>query len=241
MRQLRNHKRPACGFCGHDNKATHKRAACGYDVMTYTPQLIQKARRHLFRRDPILKRTMQSVGPCTLQPTGVSFAILVRAIISQLISTKAALTIHSRLEAALPDKQVTPATILAVSAETLRGVGLSGNKARALHDLAGRIARGELPLDQMADMTDDEVVGHLLPVHGIGKWTAEMFLIFALGRLDVLPVDDLGLRAAVRDLYALPDLPDRGSLRELAEPWRPYRSIATWYCWRSRSATPQSE
>jgi len=209
--------------------------------MSFPPDVVQKARRHLFRRDPILKRTMQTVGPFTLKPTGVSFAILVRAIISQLISTKAALTIHSRLEAALPAKQVTPATILALSTETLRGVGLSGNKARALHDLAGRIASGELPLHDLADMTDDEVMAHLLPVHGIGKWTAEMFLIFALGRLDVLPVDDFGLRAAVRDLYELPDLPDRGSLRERAEPWRPYRSIATWYCWRSRGATPQSE
>jgi DNA-3-methyladenine glycosylase II len=209
--------------------------------MSFPPALVLKARRHLFRRDPIMKRTMQTVGPFTLQPTGVSFAILVRAIISQLISTKAALTIHSRLEAALPDKHVTPEAILALRVETLRGVGLSGNKARALHDLAGRITSGELPLQRLGDMTDEDVVGHLLPVHGIGKWTAEMFLIFSLGRLDVLPVDDFGLRAAVRDLYELPDLPDRGTLRELGEPWRPYRSIATWYCWRSRGATPQSE
>jgi DNA-3-methyladenine glycosylase II len=209
--------------------------------MSLTPEVILKARRHLGRRDPALKRLIQTVGPCTLQPTGVSFVILVRSIISQLISTKAAKTIYGRLEAHMPDGKISPATILAADVATLRGLGLSGNKARALHDLAGRVHRGDLPLERLADFTDDEVTGHLLPVHGIGRWTTEMFLIFALGRLDVLPVDDLGLRAGVRDCYQMAELPNRKSLQALAEPWRPYRTVATWYFWRSRGGVPQSK
>ncbi len=209
--------------------------------MNLPPELILKCRRHLFRRDPVLKRLMQTVGPFTLQPTGVSFVILVRAIISQLISTKAAATIFGRLQAAMPGGDVTPAALLATDVETLRGFGLSGTKARGLHDLAGRVASGALPLEHLAELTDDEVTARLLPVHCVGRWTTEMFLIFALGRLDVLPVDDLGLRAGVRDAYQLAELPDRKSLQTLAEPWRPYRTVATWYLWRSRGGVPQSK
>jgi DNA-3-methyladenine glycosylase II len=209
--------------------------------MILTPAVILKARRHLSRRDPSLKQLIKTVGPCTLQPTGVSFVILVRAIVSQLISSKAAITIYTRLEAKMADGKVTPAALLATDVETLRGVGLSGNKARALHDLAARVHGGDLPLDRLADLTDEEVTGHLLPVHGIGRWTTEMFLIFALGRPDVWPVDDLGLRAGVRDCFQMDELPDRKTLQTLAEPWRPYRTVATWYFWRSRGGVPQSK
>jgi 3-methyladenine DNA glycosylase/8-oxoguanine DNA glycosylase len=184
---------------------------------------------------------MKEIGAFTLQPTGVSFVILVRAIVSQLISTKAAITIFSRLEATLGDGQVAPAAILKAKEETLRSVGLSGTKARALRDLAERVSSGALPLEHLADMTDDEVTARLSAVHGIGPWTTEMFLIFALGRPDVLPVDDFGLRAGVRDVYEMAELPDRKSLRALAEPWRPYRTVATWYFWRSRGGVPQSK
>jgi 3-methyladenine DNA glycosylase/8-oxoguanine DNA glycosylase len=208
--------------------------------MSLDPILILKARRHLGRRDPALKQLMKTVGPFTLQPTGVSFLILVRAIISQLISTKAAITIFGRLEATL-NGQVTPASILATEEETLRSVGLSGSKARGLRDLAERVTNGALPLDHLAELSDEEVTARLLPVHCIGRWTTEMFLIFALGRLDVLPVDDLGLRAGVRDVYGLTELPDRKSLQKLGERWRPYRSVATWYFWRSRGGVPQSK
>ena len=110
----------------------------------------------------------------------------------------------------------------------------------ALKDLAERAVSGALPLARLGEMSDEEVIDVLLPVRGIGRWTAEMFLIFSLGRLDVLPVDDFGLRAGVRDVYQLPDLPNRVALRERGEPWRPYRSIATWYFWRSRGGVPQS-
>jgi 3-methyladenine DNA glycosylase/8-oxoguanine DNA glycosylase len=123
----------------------------------------------------------------------------------------------------------------------LRGAGLSRAKVLALKDLAERAVSGELPLDRLPEMSDEEVIECLVEVRGIGRWTAEMFLIFSLGRLDVLPVDDFGLRAGVRDVYQLPDLPSRAALRERAEPWRPYRSIATWYFWRSRGGVPQSK
>jgi DNA-3-methyladenine glycosylase II len=209
--------------------------------MSIPPALVLKARRHLSRRDPALKALIRTCGPFTLKPSGVSFDILVRSIISQLISTKAAATIYGRLQSTVRGGLVTPATILEVDVETLRGVGLSATKARGLHDLAGRITSGELPLDQLAELTDEEVSARLLPIHSIGRWTTEMFLIFCLGRLDVLPVDDFGLRAGVRDVYQLTDLPDRKSLRELAEPWRPYRTVATWYFWRSRGGVPQSK
>jgi DNA-3-methyladenine glycosylase II len=209
--------------------------------MSLHPEVIQKARRHLSRRDPALKQLLKQIGPCTLQPTGVSFHLLVRAIISQLISTKAARTISGRLAAAVRNGEVTPATVLELELDALRALGLSGSKARALHDLAGKVTSGDLPLEELAEMTDEEVTARLLPVHGIGRWTTEMFLIFALGRLDVLPVDDLGLRAGVRDLYQMAELPDRKALRELAEPWRPYRTVATWYFWRSRGGVPQSK
>jgi DNA-3-methyladenine glycosylase II len=194
----------------------------------------RKARRHLSLCDPVLCRLIDLVGPCTLQPDGDGFRALVRAIVAQLISTKAAASIFARVEAALSEGGLTPAGIVAAGETALRGAGLSGTKARGLLDLANRVLSGELPLDRLPQMSDEEVIDHLVPVHGIGRWTAEMFLIFSLGRLDVLPVDDFGLRAGVRDEYGLPQLPSAKELRALAEPWRPFRSIGTWYFWKSR-------
>jgi DNA-3-methyladenine glycosylase II len=158
-----------------------------------------------------------------------------------MISTKAAKAITLRVETALLPGGITPAALAAASEEALRGAGLSRTKALALQDLGRRALSGELPLERLAEMNDEEVIASLVPVHGIGRWTAEMFLIFSLGRLDVLPVDDFGLRAGVRDLYGLPDLPGRAELRERSEAWRPYRSIATWYFWRGRGWVPQSK
>src|SRR5437660_405483 len=182
----------------------------------------RKAQRHLARRDPILKRLIAGVGPCTLWHEPSRFAALVRSIISQQISTKAA------------------RAILALSDEGLRAAGLSANKARSLRDLSEKVHSGLVPLDEIHALEDEDVIARLVPVRGIGRWTAQMFLIFSLGRLDVLPVDDLGLRAGVRDVYALAELPDKASLIERGEAWRPYRSIATWYFWRSRGSVPQS-
>lgn len=182
---------------------------------------------------------MARVGPCTLAPGGDGFTALVRAIVAQLISTVAARTIFSRLEANLGG--ISPKSVAAAEETLLRSAGLSGAKARAVADLALRVQNGELPIHRFAQMDDEEVIEHLIQVRGIGRWTAEMFLIFSLGRLDVLPVDDFGLRAGVRDHYGLTELPGKNDLRTLAEPWRPYRSVATWYFWRSRGFVPQSK
>src|SRR5207244_12459215 len=135
---------------------------------------------------------------------------------------------------------IRPRSVLRASEEALRSAGLSLSKVKALRDLAEKCASGAVPLRRLAALEDAAVIDLLLPVRGIGPWTAEMFLIFSLGRLDVLPVDDLGLRAAVQQVYGLGDLPGRAALTELAEPWRPYRSVATWYLWRSRGFVPQS-
>jgi DNA-3-methyladenine glycosylase II len=198
------------------------------------------ARRHLARRDPVLKRLMAHVGPCTLRHEPDGFAALVRSIISQQISTRAAASIHARLLQALGRRGLRPGALLALSDEELRGAGLSASKARSLRDLAEKVHSRAVPLRRLPEMADEEVIERLLPVRGIGRWTAQMFLIFSLGRPDVLPVDDLGLRAGVRQVYGLPALPERAALTELAEPWRPYRSVATWYFWRSRGFVPQS-
>ncbi len=200
-----------------------------------------KARRHLSRRDPVLKGLIAAVGPCTMRHEPDGFAALASSIVSQQISTKAAASIHARLLQTLGDAGLRPANVLARSDEELRGAGLSASKVRSLRDLAEKVQSGAVPLRRLPKMPDEEVIEALLPVRGIGRWTAQMFLIFSLGRPDVLPVDDLGLRAGVQQVYGLGALPDRAALTEMAEPWRPYRSVATWYFWRSRGFVPQSD
>lgn len=209
--------------------------------MTESNPLYQKARRSLARRDPILKVVMKQVGVCTLVPNTDYFGLLVRSIISQQISTKAAKAIHTRLGEALQPKGILAPTILKASDELLRGAGLSANKTRCLRDLADKVHTGAVPLHELPDLDDEEVIQRLIPVRGIGRWTAEMFLIFALGRLDVLPVDDYGLRAGVQRHYGLAELPKKAELTQIGEAWRPYRSVATWYFWRSLGPVPGSE
>ncbi len=202
-------------------------------------ELYRKARRHLARRDPTLKPVIAALGDCTLLPRGDPFVVLVRAVVSQCISTAAAATISGRIEQVAGG--IEPSAILALGERRLREQGVSGAKARTILDLAERAKNGLLPLAEMSERTDEQIIEDLTAVRGIGVWTAEMLLIFCLGRPDVLPVGDLGLRAAVQERYALPELPRPAALRQLAEPWRPYRSIATWYLWRSRGAVPESK
>jgi DNA-3-methyladenine glycosylase II len=216
-------------------KAPHKAAR------TPASAVYQKARRYLARRDPVLKRLTRAIGPCTLWQNPNRFAALVRSIISQQISGKAAIAISSRLEQALGSTGITPEGILALSSEELRAAGLSAAKARSLCDLAEKVHNQTVPLDCLHELPDEDVIARLVPVRGIGRWTAEMFLIFSLGRLDVLPVDDLGLRVGIQRQYALEELPTKARLLELAEPWQPYRTIATWYFWRSLGTVPQSK
>jgi DNA-3-methyladenine glycosylase II len=205
------------------------------------PTLLSKARRHLSRNDAILKCLMDRVGPCTLRQDSDHFGVLARSIISQQISSKAAISISTRLAASLGKNGITARAILRASDEKLRAAGLSANKMRSLRDLAEKTTSGAVPLRELNGMDDEDVIQRLLPVRGIGRWTAEMFLIFSLGRADVLPVADYGLRAGVQRQYELADMPEKQELLDLAEPWRPYRSIGTWFIWRSFGNVPQSE
>lgn len=209
--------------------------------MRSLPEEFLKAQRHLRRRDVILKELIRTVGPCTLRHSPDRFGSLARSIIAQQISTKAAAAITARLEQAMGSRGIVAAGILKMSERALRKAGLSVNKCKALNDLALKVCDGTLPLDDFHELSDEDVIDRLIPVRGIGRWTAEMFLIFSLGRMDVLPVDDFGLRAGVRRFYGLKELPVRKELQELAEPWRPYRSIGTWYIWRSLGAVRQSD
>jgi DNA-3-methyladenine glycosylase II len=196
-----------------------------------------KAHRHLSRKDQVMKRLIKSIGPCTLQHDPDGFGVLVRAIVSQQISTKAAKSITARLQELQPLK---PAALLRQKPDKLRAAGLSAGKLRAILDLSQKVHDRSLNLKDLPGLDDEEVIAQLLPVYGIGRWTAEMYLIFSLGRLDVLPLSDLGLRVGIQRQYELEERPAPARLTELAEPWRPYRSIATWYVWRSFGAVPQS-
>src|SRR5262249_6933180 len=198
------------------------------------------AHRHLSRRDAVLKRLIRTHGPCTLRHDPDGFSVLCRSIVAQQISSKAAIAISTRLLASLPRKRLTPRAVAEAADETMRAAGLSANKQRALRDLADKALSGEVPFKKLADLPDEDVIAKLLPVYGIGRWTAEMFLIFSLGRHDVLPIGDLGLRVGVQRQYELPEIPEKNDLIARAEPWRPYRSIATWYFWRSFGNVPQS-
>lgn len=188
-----------------------------------------------------MKGLIKRVGPCTLQSDDDHFGVLARSIISQQISTKAALAIAGRLIKTLGRRGLRPAAILDLSEEQMRAAGLSANKQKSLLDLAGKCHSKEVPLKDLARMDDEDVIAALLPVRGIGRWTAEMFLMFSLGRRDVLPVGDFGLRNGVMKHYGLADLATKAELESLGESWRPFRSIATWYVWRSLGPVPQSD
>lgn len=203
-----------------------------------TPEFAQ-ARRLLSRRDPIMRGLIRAAGPCTLRPDDDHFAVLARSVISQQISTKAARAISERLLLAL--KKLTPGRVLKAEDAVLRAAGLSANKARSLRDLADHCIRRAIPLRQLREMPDEAVIDKLLPVRGIGPWTAEMFLIFSLGRLDVLPVGDFGLRAGVQNHYGLSELPTKDELTRIGAAWQPFRSIGTWYIWRGFGNVPQSD
>ena len=196
-----------------------------------------RARRHLARRDPILRDLMRVHGKCGLADAqhGDPFGALMKAIVSQQLSTKAADTIFRRL-IALFDGAPTPLALAGLTDLQLREVGLSGQKLRYMRDLGGRVQDGSLPLHELDAMTDDEVIASLTQVKGIGRWTAEMFLMFRLHRPDVLPVDDLGIVKAVQKAYRLRKTPTADRLNKIGDAWRPYRSVACWYLWRSLNA-----
>ena len=197
------------------------------------------ATAHLSAVDDSLAALIERIGACLLAPRPDRFGTLVRAIIGQQISSKAAAAIDARLRA-LAGEPHRPEPIVALGEERLREVGLSRTKAQYVLNLANAVATGEAPLDDFDRWTDEEIVACLTAIKGIGPWTAEMFLIFALNRPDVLPVGDLGVRAALRDRFGLAELPKPRACHELAEIWRPYRSIAIWYLWQGLN-TPAAD
>jgi DNA-3-methyladenine glycosylase II len=193
--------------------------------------------------DPVMRRLVDEHGPLDeeerrrgrpLEPYGA----LVRSIVGQQLSTKAARSIYERLTALFDGRTPTPPELLAADPEDVRSVGLSRPKVAYLRSLAEHVESGELELARLSELPDEEVTEQLTAVKGLGQWTADMFLIFHLGRPDVLPVGDLGVRRAVERAYGLPDLPDAAQLTQIGEPWRPHRSLASLYLWRSLDNEP---
>lgn len=203
-------------------------------ISLLTPAQQRAAYKHLLACDEKLAPLIKKHGPPKLGHEPDAWLALSASIISQQISTHAARAIRNRVAAlgengAFPSPQI----ILNLPDETLRGAGLSGNKLLSLRDLARHFNEGEIAPEKLAKMGDEEVIDALIPVRGIGRWTAEMFLIFSLRRPDVLAVDDWGLRMAAKKLYGLDEPPKAKEFRALAEPWKPFRSVASWYLWRS--------
>lgn len=202
-----------------------------------------RARRILMRRDPVMRELMRRYGACGLADSQHTdpYKALVRAIMSQQLSTKASATIARRFDDLFGGAFPTPAQVLEAPDERLRAVGLSGMKVSFVKDLARRVHDGTLRLDLLDTMSDEEVVAELTRVKGIGRWTAEMFLMFRLHRPDVLPVGDLGIVNAITRAYGLRKAPTPARMMRIAESWRPYRSIACWYLWASLDNTPVSK
>jgi DNA-3-methyladenine glycosylase II len=194
----------------------------------------RKARAHLKRVDPIMGRIMKQVGPYKPSPRsgGSHLHSLVRAIVFQQLSGKAATTILNRFLALFPDNEATAELILRKSDAELRAVGLSRQKIGYMRDLATKAGDGSLPLDHVHTLGDEELITHLVQVKGIGKWTAQMFLMFKLGRPDVLPDLDLGIQNAIKRAYNKRKVKPKDVLR-IGAKWTPYSSIASWYLWRS--------
>lgn len=207
--------------------------------MTDFAAVCRAAERHLAAVGEPFPQLIDHVGPCTLTPEPDLFRELVRAMIAQLISTAAARSIFGRLEAKLKGK-ITPTGIGKLTDDDFQACGIRGGKLRSIRELAEHFRTNRNFARTIQNAEDEEVRQLLLPLRGVGPWTVDMILMFGLARPDVLPVGDLGLRAGVRDLYGLPELPKPKELHTLAEPWRPYRTIATWYIWRSRGGVPQS-
>jgi DNA-3-methyladenine glycosylase II len=196
------------------------------------------AKAHLKRSDPVLARIVAQVGPFKLIPRRERFQALARAIIFQQLAGAAAHAIYTRFAGLYPDADFpAPEQVLATRDPKLRSAGLSPQKIGYIKDLAEHIRDGKLNFHRFHRMTDEEIIADLTRVRGIGRWTAEMFLIFNLGRPDVLPVDDLGVQKAVQRAYRMRALPKKPRLAKLGERWRPYRSAATWYLWRSLDVT----
>ena len=194
--------------------------------------LMRAATLHLQKADPVMAAIIKRVGPCKITARDPTFETLARSIAFQQLSGKAAGTIFGRLRKAV-GRRFTASAFLRLSAEELRACGLSRQKIASLTDLAERVARREIQFHKLHQLPDEDIIATLSQVRGVGVWTAQMFLIFALQRPNVMPLGDLGIRNAVMKAYNLPSVPKPTELANLAEKWHPYCSIASWYLWRS--------
>ncbi|HWD52954.1 MAG TPA: DNA-3-methyladenine glycosylase 2 family protein [Acidimicrobiales bacterium] len=203
--------------------------------MAATRTAMADAARALSRKDPVLKALVKEYGYPPGRPhvpASMRFAVLARSILYQQLAGKAAASIEGRFVGALGGV-VTPERVLAVSTDVLRACGLSGAKARSIQDLAEKVVSGQISLERIGRLSNEDVVEHLVQVRGIGQWTAEMFLLGTLGRLDIWPVGDYGVRAGFAVCWHLAETPTPKELMVLGEPYRPYRSVVAWYCWRA--------
>lgn len=189
--------------------------------------------QHLKKSDPVMAAIIQRVGKFTLQYSEPSFETLARSIVYQQLSGRVASVIYGRLLAAAGEERLTPAGVMKLRPERMRKVGLSGQKTLYIRELAKHTRRGSVVFEDLPEFDDAGVIEHLTRVKGIGVWTAQMFLMFALRRPDVLPVADLGIRTAIKKAYELADLPKPLEIEKIAAAWKPHTSVACWYLWRS--------
>jgi DNA-3-methyladenine glycosylase II len=205
---------------------------------------VERGTRHLRRKDPVMRELIRRGGG-KLDLEGRrrgrpadAYGALVRSIVGQQLSTKAAASIYGRMTELWGGRTPTPRELLDTDPEAIRAAGMSRPKVAYLRDLAEHVLSGELELDRLNELSDEEIAAELTAIKGLGEWTAHMFLIFHLQRPDVLPVGDLGVRNAVKIAYGLDEPPAAAELAELAEPWRPHRSLASLYLWRSLDNAP---
>jgi DNA-3-methyladenine glycosylase II len=205
-----------------------------------TPSYWDDACKHLSRRDRVMKKLIPRFGSACLQSRGDAFTTLARSIVGQQISVKAAQAVWNRFAALLsaPAIHLAPQDVLALDPATMRGAGLSARKVDYLRDLARHFDSGLVRADDWPQMDDEAIIKELVAIHGIGRWTAEMFLIFHLMRPNVMPLDDLGLIKGISHNYFSGEPVSRAEARELGDAWAPYRSVATWYLWRSLDPLP---
>lgn len=205
-----------------------------------TPDYWDEACRHLVKRDRVLKKLIPLFGEARLKSGGDAFTTLARSIIGQQITVKAAQSVWEKFCALVggPSAKIPPAAVLALTVEALRGASLSARKVEYLRDLAQHFEAGSVHVKQWTQMDDEAIIDELVAIRGIGRWTAEMFLIFYLMRPNVMPLDDVGLIKGISENYFSGEPVSRAEAREVGEAWAPYRSVATWYIWRSLDPLP---
>ena len=207
-------------------------------IIIATPEYWGEACKHLMKKDRVMKRLIPQFGEASLQSRGDAFVTLARSIVGQQVSVKAAQTVWDRF--ALLPRKITPTNVLKLKVDDMRAAGLSARKVEYIVDLALHFDNGALHVKKWSEMTDDAIIEELVAIRGIGRWTAEMFLMFHLMRPNVLPLDDVGLINGISHNYFSGEAVSRSEAREVAAAWAPYCSVATWYIWRSLDPLPVS-